>query len=96
MLEPLHSDGVSLSVLSWRASVRIKSWLPEHLRGQGGVELGGRPLPSVVGTTTEGEVRVLCLGPGEWLLVSDAIAGSELRARIEREAAPPTIAVVDV
>jgi sarcosine oxidase, subunit gamma len=49
----------------------VKSWLPERLHGQAQLSFGGCELPSEVGATRPGPIRVLSLAPGEWLLVSE-------------------------
>ena len=51
------------------AYFRLKSWLPRRSAGVGAPTLGGRELPLEVGTTLGGPIRVLCIGPHEWLVV---------------------------
>jgi heterotetrameric sarcosine oxidase gamma subunit len=96
MLDPIRNKVASVSVLSGRTSVRLKSWLPHDTSGVGTVEIDGRLLLSLVGITSAAEPRILCLAPNEWLLVSDVVDGPELCERIERQARPQNIAVLDV
>jgi sarcosine oxidase subunit gamma len=90
-------DGVvQINVVSGRTAVRVKSWLPEHVRGTSAVEMAGRLLPSTGGTSTAGELRVLCLAPGEWLAVSDLRHGAEVQEWIQCQIKTQSIVVVDL
>lgn len=51
--------------------IEIRSWQPEHQRGQASVMLDGHALPTQVGVTLAAPWRVLCLAPAEWLLISE-------------------------
>lgn len=96
MPEAMRSEIARISVLSGRAVVRLKSWLPYTAGRERTGEIDGRTLPSVVGTATSAEPRFLCLGPNEWLAVSDVIVGPKLGKHIEHQTAAQDIAVVDV
>jgi sarcosine oxidase subunit gamma len=63
-------SSVRFTARTSNALLKVKSWLPEHLHGQAQLSFGGCELPSEVGATRPGPIRVLCLAPGEWLLVS--------------------------
>jgi sarcosine oxidase gamma subunit len=62
---------LQVTVAHKRTLTEVRSWLPEHSAGQKSVNIGGRELPGEVGATLSASPRVLCLAPGEWLLVSD-------------------------
>lgn len=85
-----------IAALGGRVALRLKSWLPEHASGRRTVMLDGRQLPSQVGTTMPGQIRALCLGPGEWLIVSDVGGGSTVREHIEQELGQQGLALVDL
>jgi sarcosine oxidase, subunit gamma len=59
-----------LTVTSERTFLEIRSWLPEHKLGQPPAALAGCALPSEVGATLAGPLRVLCVAPAEWVLVA--------------------------
>jgi sarcosine oxidase subunit gamma len=82
MLKPVKTASLRLTLLDRRAVVRLKAWLPDQV------------LPSYVEASVSEELRVLCVAPDEWLLVSDAMPGSKLRDRIH--AVQENIAAVDL
>jgi len=86
---------VYVSPASGRASLRLKSWLPEP-RGRLPVVLAGLELPSEVGAILHGAMRVMCIGPGDWLVVSQQHSAPSLRAQLEPEARQVGVAVVDL
>src|SRR5688500_4463725 len=53
------------------SSMRLLSWMPEYRTGGKPIVLAGRELPAQVGDRLRGPIRILCVGPGDWLLVSD-------------------------
>lgn len=68
------ADGVAplrVTVTDSCRLVEVRSWLPEHSAGQKSVSIGERELPGEVGATLSASPRILCLAPGEWLLISD-------------------------
>jgi sarcosine oxidase, subunit gamma len=66
-LTPARSMEVQFAPVS--AYWRLKCWRPFDARRP--VTIGSHPLPGDVGATLEDSPRVLCIGPGEWLLVSN-------------------------
>lgn len=88
------STAVQISSARWETALRLKSWLPEHRRGSQPIVLEGRGLPRRVGTTTQGSISVLCLAPGEWLLLSDESA-TEVRSRLDPSLRENGIAVTN-
>src|SRR4051812_8511189 len=77
-------------------SLRLKSWLPEHTQGGKPVVLAGQELPSQVGGILQGPMRVLCLGPGDWLIVSHEHTGSSMRAHFAPDLSEQGLALVDL
>ena len=97
-VEPQETDtpGVKVMAVSGRTSLRLKSWLPEHTKGARAVTLGGRALPSQVGATLSGPTQVLCVGPGEWLLVSQEREAPSLRESLEPDLSAQGLVCVDL
>jgi heterotetrameric sarcosine oxidase gamma subunit len=66
---PSTRDSVfHLQPASVRTVLRVKSWAAERT-GAAPLALAGSRLPDGVGPVIEGPPRVLCTGPGEWLMV---------------------------
>jgi len=82
--------------MSARTVLRLKSWLPQHINAEKPVVLAGRELPSQVGAALSAPLRVLCVGAGEWLVVSHERQASALRADIEADLTTYGLALVDV
>jgi sarcosine oxidase, subunit gamma len=78
------------------ARFRAQSWVPEGPGIDSVPRLEGRAFPSQVGATSRGSVRVLCLAPGDWLIVSREHTASGLRQRLEPDLAGQGLALVDV
>lgn len=76
-----NDQRLEVATTTCRAVLQIRSWLPEHRSGERSVTFGGRELPREVGVTVPGSVRVLCVAPGEWLLVSDEQTPSSIAER---------------
>jgi|ERR1700687_4293274 len=91
-----NGPGIVQIISISRTSLRLKSWLPEHISGSKPVVLAGRELPSQVGTTLSGPMWVLCLGPGEWLLVSDEGEASSLSEHLGVDLPTHGLALVDL
>jgi sarcosine oxidase subunit gamma len=88
---------VLVSPVAGRTSLQLKSWLPEYRKGARPVLLAGLELPSQVGTALSASVmRVLCVGPGEWLIVSQEHEAESLRAHVGPDLAPQGLALVDL
>lgn len=66
-----HVPAVRISPARWSTAMRLKSWLPEHRRGTEPITLAGLSLPRRTGTTASGPMHVLCLAPGEWLVLTN-------------------------
>jgi sarcosine oxidase, subunit gamma len=78
------------------AILRLKSWLlvrADHARP---VVVGGEALPERIGTTTTRPQHALCIGPGEWLVISSERGASSLHEQMESELSAQSIAVVDL
>jgi sarcosine oxidase subunit gamma len=92
--------GASLRVRSvdGRAVVRLKSWLGRDAGAQELVVIAGLSLPLEVGKAQceSGGLRALCVGPGDWLVVTDRWKGADLHAKIAADLSPHGLAVVDL
>jgi sarcosine oxidase, subunit gamma len=93
---PNNTPVVQIAALTFRTSLRLKSWLPEVTNGEKPVVLAGRQLPLQVGATLPGPPRVLCVGPGEWLVVAYPRQALELREDIEPDLSRQGLVVVDL
>jgi sarcosine oxidase subunit gamma len=90
------SEPAAVIPVGGRALLRLKSWLPQPMTGGSAPLLGGRELPQQVGEVSSGAMRVLCVGPGEWLIASDEQGTPGLRERIEVEIAQQNLALADL
>jgi sarcosine oxidase subunit gamma len=95
MHDSLTATPLDISVLKWRTAANLKSWVFKN-PSDSLPQIGTRILPQIVGQVALGEPRALCVGPREWLLVSDAIASLEAHVDIQRQAAEQQLAVVEV
>jgi len=78
------------------ARFRAQSWVPERPGSDKAPRLGEQAFPTQVGTTSRGSPRILCLGPGDWLIVSREQTSSGLRQRLDPDLAGQGLALVDV
>lgn len=85
-----------IRLLSSRAVLRLKSWLPEVVRGVKVVRLGGEELPMRVGTTRSGVLRFLCLGPADWLLTGGENPAAMLQALLQVDQNVQGLAIWDL
>jgi sarcosine oxidase subunit gamma len=76
-------------------ALEIRSWLPEHHNAQPTVTFLGHQLPREVGASVPGSIRILCLAPAEWLLVSDELSASSIMERGAADLAGQSAIVVD-
>jgi sarcosine oxidase subunit gamma len=60
------------------------------------VELAGKVLPLQTGETLSGGIRILCVGPNDWLLLSDAVDMASIRRSIDAECESQGVAIVDM
>jgi sarcosine oxidase subunit gamma len=89
-------DAVLITTISETTSLRLKSWLRDHLTGTRSPTLAGRQLPSRVGETLTGSARVLCVAPGEWLVVSNGQPSAAMQAYFESDLSSQGLALVDL
>ena len=76
---------MDLRIVEGRACVRIQGLVLETRPTPGLQVLGGRSLPQSVGEVSVGATRALCIGPSDWLLVSQQMNASELCAKLKAE-----------
>ena len=96
MADPLSSPskgGVRIRAITGRSILRLKSWLPKN---DAAVTVAGIELPARIGALNPGELRALCTGPSDWLLVSRSRLLGSVRGRIGTEAASQGLAVADL
>jgi len=93
---PDKTAEVQVTTLRGGTLMRLKSWLPEHSTGAKSVALAGLELPSQVGATLSSPIRTLCVGPGEWLIMSHKYQASRLRELLEPDLAKYGLALVDL
>lgn len=79
-----------------RTVARLTSWLPEIRTGGKHVVLAGRELPSRVGGRLRGPIRALCIGPGDWLMVSHQHDFVVVRDHVAADLPPHGLTLVDV
>jgi len=93
---PNKTAAAQITALGGSRLLRLRSWLPEHTNGAKPVVLAGRALPSQVGATMSEPMRVLCVGPAEWLIVAHERQRLELREDIESELPKYGLALVEL
>jgi sarcosine oxidase, subunit gamma len=87
---------IQIAAIEGRTRLRLKSWLAEHALGGKSVRLAGCDLPPHGGTSSTGPMRALCVGPGEWWLVSAGKGSSNLHEPIASAALEQGFALVDL
>lgn len=93
MAEP---SGIVIEPIPRQTSVRLTSWMPELRTGGKAVVLAGRELPTEVGGRLRGPIRVLCVGPGEWLMVSHQHHFMVVRDHVAADLTKYGLALVDL
>lgn len=91
----VSGTAIQITPLSGRTVLRLKCWLAGSVTGGKPVALAGQVLPSQVGETVSESAHVLCVGPGDWLIVSDEPA-SGVRERVGSDVAQQGIAIVEL
>ena len=76
--------GFQIAPVGERVVVQLKSWTPHP------------PRPLLMPSDLAAEVRVLTLGPGEWLAVCDGIDATQLRDRLGHDLAGQGITGVEL
>lgn len=87
---------VQITCVSGGTVQRLKSWLPQPTSGDESIVIGGQAFPAHVGATLSGAMRALCIGPREWLMVSQEVDASSVRKHIEPELAQRGLVWVDL
>jgi heterotetrameric sarcosine oxidase gamma subunit len=104
-----RNGGVYIRPVTGRTLLRVKSWtsgMSGTGKSQSSDVTGARPgqrfaiagveLPAKVGATVPGELRVLCTGPSDWLLVARHALSWPARGSIEADCARQSLALVDL
>ena len=63
----LREGGVQITPVLHGLILSLKTGLAGRVAGPLRIRLDGHEFPSAVGTTSSGGVRILCVGPEEWL-----------------------------
>lgn len=90
-----NNERLQMTTAACPAALELRAWLPEYRSGDRSITLDGRELPREVGVALRGPVSVLCLAPGEWLLVSDEQTASSIAARSATDVAAQGAVLVD-
>ncbi len=86
---------VLLTPVANRAYLRLRTHLTQQASDSEDPRIGGQALPSRVGRTLAGAIRAQCLGPGDWLLRSQAFSVAEIRTQLEGGLRAPGAVLVD-
>jgi sarcosine oxidase subunit gamma len=86
----------TLTEVRGRSIVRLRSWRADGGEGVQPLHIAGLDLPAVAGDTVSGPIRVLCVAPSEWLVVSGERSPPGARAQLESDAATSELALVDL
>ena len=90
---PCRDSIFHLRPASPRAVLRVKSWQLATARGDRSPRSA---FADSVGAVIQGSLRVLCTGPGEWLLVCPPIGVARLRNVLAPELTTQGLALVDL
>jgi sarcosine oxidase, subunit gamma len=90
-----EAAAVRIDTMSGRAALRLRSWTPEHTGSARAVTLDGSELPSQVGATSSRQMRVLCLGPADWLIVGEGLNAAHIYERVAAEVRRQELVLVD-
>lgn len=82
---------VQISTIERKMVLRLRSW-----DSQKAVTLGGEPLPADAGGALPGVTRALCMGPGDWLLLSKDSDATYVRERIQADLLSQGLSLVDL
>lgn len=96
---PLNAGGISaveITALRRHTTLRLKAWQPAQANGAAPVVLAGQALPAPVGAIASGPPRVLCIGPGDWLVVSPEESAAGLRERLTPDLTSHDLALVEL
>ena len=95
LVRPLSERSFQVRTATGRTVVRLKSWRAARI-DRAPLALAGCALPDSVGTVTDGLPRVLCTGPGEWLLVYAPTSTARLRNILAPELSFQSLVLVDL
>jgi sarcosine oxidase subunit gamma len=87
---------VQVRRIQGRTILRLRGRHTEGAGRERAAALAGQRLPSRVGETQADSTRVLCLGPRDWLLVSNQYAPCTLRRSLEPDWASEGLVLVDM
>src|SRR5208283_444752 len=79
------ASSVRIRVLAGRSVLRLRSWTSGLAPADAMIRIAGLDLPREVGAVAAGELRALCTGPSDWLLVAPGPLSLPARSAIERD-----------
>lgn len=79
-----------------RSILRLKSWTSVLGQVDLRMRIAGLDLPQEVGAIDVGELRALCTGPSDWLLVAPGLLSLPARGAIEADSVRQGLALVDL
>lgn len=89
-------DRVRICQATGRSILRLKSWASGPAQVDANGRIAGLDLPREVGAIRTGELRALCLGPADWLLVAPGPLSLAARGAIEGDSVRQGLALVDL
>jgi sarcosine oxidase subunit gamma len=90
------SAAFQITKVEARTLLHLKTWMPSCEPLNASLLFAGMELPLRVGDTQPGTFRILCVGPGEWLLVSQANQPSGLDQQADAELSTCALALTDM
>ena len=87
---------VRIRAVTGRTVLRLKSWAAGSAQTCQKIRIAGLDLPQEVGAVGAGELRALCTGPSDWLLVAPGSLSLPARGAIEADCVRECLALVDL
>jgi sarcosine oxidase, subunit gamma len=87
---------LSLDLIRNAAVFRLRCWESDVLHHARALRADGQSLPLQVGEVLGGSIRVLCMGPTEWLVLSSERGAVDLRAQFASATADHGFVLIDV
>lgn len=91
-----RSDFLRIRAVAERTILHLKTWASGLAQTCPKVRIAGLDLPQEVGAIRAGELRALCTGPSNWLLVAPGPLSLPARRAIEADSARQGLALVDL
>ncbi|MEJ1961286.1 MAG: sarcosine oxidase subunit gamma family protein [Gammaproteobacteria bacterium] len=82
--------------IAGRSYARLTSWLPERESGDREIYVADYTLPPNVGSVSGSSRRALCIGPGDWVLITHDARDLASDGRLRSEATEHGLAMTDL